>query len=1098
MTKLNYILKSVLFFKKQHLAVFAGTIITTAVLTGALIVGDSVKASLTGIVENRLGNVQYVLQSNDRFVRAKLAEEISNKLKVQAAPIILLQGISSNPENDTRINKTQVIGIDSSFWLLSNKKMPDLNTDEAIISTNTAEKLNLKVNDELVLRVEKLSVIPINSPFSAEEIPSVSFRLKIKAIADENNLGRFSLKNNQVAPYNVFISREYLSAKLDVNGLVNVVLLTEQKNIIADTDFFNSVLSDVWNVKDAGIEINKIDEKGNCEITSDRIFIDKQISLSIINKIPTAKTILTYLVNSISLKKKSTPYSFVTAVSKNYYSKELKENEILINDWLSEDLDSKIGDTLKLMYFVIDDRQNLREDSSHFIVKGIIQTKDSLINRSLMPKFPGFATAISCVEWNTNIPIDLKKIRDKDEKYWNEYRGTPKAVISIEAGKKHWENKFGDYTSIRFNDSTFISSTKTPDQEILKEINPEDLNLSIVDVKTSGMQSASTGVDFGQLFLSLSFFVILAGIILTVMLFVLNLKARKAEIGLLISMGYRRGKILNLQVYESTITVLIGSLFGVCVGILYNYGLMLAINSVWNDIIRTSMMDVSIKPMTLLTGILSGFEISMLTIYVVTYFNLKKTAVNLINNNSISLKFVRNRNKWIQFFSVIIAFGGSLTLILYSILTSVDKNAALFLMSGGLFLVGCITLFYILIGNKNNSDKTSLNKLAFINASRNKLRSITIVILISLGVFVVVITGANKNTFVGSENENNSGTGGYTFWAETSIPLTFNLNTKNGKDKLGFSNDSILNNVNFAQFLSLNGDDASCLNLNHIQNPKIIGVNPEEFNKRKSFSFENISENVNNLNPWTELNKQYGENIIPAFADQSVITWGLLKKLGDTLTYVNESGKNLKIVLVGGLSSSIFQGNILISEKHFKENFPSIGGSKIMLVDVPKYKITVVNDLLNSYLKDYGIDITKTTERLSQFSSVTNTYLSVFMILGGLGVIIGTIGIGILLYRNLLDRKQELSMMLAIGFTKQNIFSLIFKENIYLIFIGISIGIVSSFIGILPSLISISYNMSFTFVFLLVILIFTNALIWIYFQIKKALKKNIIISLRNE
>jgi ABC-type antimicrobial peptide transport system permease subunit len=1097
MPKFKYILKSFLYFKKQHLAVLAGTIITTAVITGALIVGDSVKLSLTNIVKNRLGNVQYVLQSNDRFVRAKLAEEISNKLNVKSAPVILLQGITSNPENDVRINKTQVVGVDSSFWLFSNKKMPNLNTDEAIISENVAEKLNLKVNDELVLRVEKLSVIPINSPFSAEEIPSVSFRLKIKAIADENNLGRFSLKNNQVAPYNVFISREYLSAKLDVNGLVNVVLLSEQKNIIPDSDFFNNILSDVWSVKDAGIEINKIDNR-NYEITSDRIFIDKQISLSILKKIPNAKSILTYLVNSISLNENSTPYSFVTAVSENYSGKELKENEILINDWLSEDLNSKVGDTLNLKYFVIDDRQNLREDSNLFIVKGIIPTKDSLINRSLMPKFPGFATAISCVEWNTNIPIDLKKIRDKDEKYWNEYRGTPKAVISIEAGKKLWENKFGDYTSIRFNDSVFNSSINNPSQEILKEINPEDLNLSIVEVKTSGLQSASTGVDFGQLFLSLSFFVILAGLILTVMLFVLNLKARKAEIGLLISIGYRRSQILNMQVYESTITVLIGSMIGVCVGILYNYGLMLAINSVWNDIVRTSMMYVTIKPMTLLTGVLSGFEISMLTIYVVTYFNLKKTSINLINNNSISLKVVKNRNKWIKFLIVIIGLGGSLCLLIYSFLTYVDKNATLFLASGGLFLLGCIALTYILIGKKTNSEKINFGKLAFINASRNKLRSITIVILISLGVFVVVITGANKNTFLGSENENNSGTGGYAFWAETSIPLTYNLNTKKEKDKLGFLNDSLLNNVNFAQFLSLNGDDASCLNLNHIANPRILGVNPDEFDKRKSFSFENLTESVNKLNPWIELNKSYGENVIPAFADQTVITWGLIKKLGDTLTYVNEAGKKLKIILVGGLSSSIFQGNILISEKYFKENFPSVGGSKIMLVDVPEYKGTAVNDLLNSYLKDYGIDITKTTERLSQFNSVTNTYLSVFIILGGLGVIIGTIGIGIILYRNLLDRKQEIAMMMALGFTKSNVFSIVFKENLYLIIIGITIGIISSFIGILPSLISISYNMSFTFVFILVILIFTNSIIWIYFPIKKSLNQNIISSLRNE
>lgn len=1098
MKKLTYILKSLLFFKKQHLAVVIGTIISTAVLTGALIVGDSIKYSLNKIVDKRLGNIQYVLQSNERFVRAKLADEISKKLKAKSAPAILLQGVSSNPLNEYRITNTQVVGIDSNFWLLSNKQKPDLNDDEAIISKNIAEKLHLKVNDEFVLRVEKLSVIPLNSPFSTEEVPSISFRLKIISIADENDLGRFSLKNNQVAPYNVFVSREYLSNRLDINGLVNVVLLAKEINKDYSAGILNKIISDVWQLKDAGIEIEKLDNHGNFEISSDRIFIDKQISSSIVKKIPNAKTILTYLVNSIQCNDKSTPYSFVTAVSGKFIGKEIKNNEIIINEWLSEDINAKVGDTLNLKYFVIDSRQNLRDDSSRFVVIEIIPTNDSIINRSLMPRFPGFAEAVSCMEWNTNIPIDLKKIREKDEKYWNEFRGTPKAVISVEAGKKLWQNKFGDYTAIRFNDSIFKTSTNTPNQEILDEINPEDLNLSIIDVKAEGTRAAANGVDFGELFLSLSFFVILAGIILTVMLYVLNLNARKSEIGLLISMGYKRKQILNLQIYESTITVFIGSLVGVIIGIFYTYGLMLAINFVWNDIVRTSMMDVSIKPITLLTGALSGFEISMLSIYLATYFNLKKTAIGLINNNSQQLKTTLNRRKWLLFLIIFIGFGSSFGLLLYSIFTSVDKNSGLFLASGGMFMMGGVALTSFLIGSKNDSNQSNLNKLVFKNASRNKLRSLTIVALLSLGVFVVIITGANRNTFLGSENENSSGTGGYSFWAETSVPLTFDLNTQKGKENIGISSDTLLNNVNYTQFLSLNGDDASCLNLNHVANPRIIGINTDEFNKRKSFSFENLAENVNQANPWLELNKTYDENVIPAFADQTVITWGLLKKIGDTLTYVNEVGKNLNIILVGGLNSSIFQGNILIAEKHFKVNFPSIGGSKVMLIDAPENKTEAVYELLNKYLKDYGIEISKSTERLSQFNSVTNTYLSVFMILGGLGVIIGTIGIGIVLYRNMLERKQEIAMMMALGFTKPNIFSLIFKENLFLILIGIAIGIVSSFIGILPSLISISYNMSNSFVFILVILIFTNALIWIYFPIKKALKKNLISSLRNE
>lgn len=1103
MSKLNYILKSLKFFRKQHFAVLLGTVISTAVLTGALIVGDSVKYSLVRIVESRLGRVHYILQSNERFVRAKMADEIANKLDVKSVAVILLEGVASNPENEFRINKTQIVGIDSNFWLISEKSMPFLKDDEAIISANTAEKLNLKVNDDIVLRVEKLSVIPVNSPFSTDEVPSVSLRLKIKAIADKNSLGRFSLKNNQIAPYNVFISREHLSNLLDIHGLANIILMADRSDLNVKSDHFSIVISEVWKLKDAGVEINKLDNDGNYEITSDRIFIDKQISNSILKKKLPVKTILSYLVNSIRLKEKSTPYSFVTAVSENFLGEKLSEQDIIINEWLADDLKAKVDDTLTLTYFVIDSMRKLREDSSNFIVKEIIPTRNILINRSLMPKFPGFAKAVSCMEWNTNIPIDMHKIRDKDEAYWNDYRGTPKAVISIAAGSKLWHNSFGDFTAIRFNDSLFRSRSLTdkPDQEILKTLDPNDLNLSIVDVKSAGITAAKSGVDFGELFLSLSFFVILAGIILTVMLYVLSLEARKSEIGLLISFGYTAKQIIWLRLTESAIIVFLGSMMGVLVGILYNYGLLAAINSVWNDIVRTPMMDVSIKPISLLIGFACGFIISLSSIFIITIRSLKNTAIGLINNNPQSFLKVRNREKGVGLILSIISFFGSLGFLLFSILTSTESNAALFLVSAGLFMLACLALTNRLIGKRSGADigRYGFINLAFKNASRNKSRSLTIISLLSIGVFVVIITGANRKTFLGTENDNKSGTGGYSLWAETSVPLAIDLNSDRGKEKGGLANDSLMAKLHFAQFLSLKGDDASCLNLNHVEKPRIIGLDADLFDKRNSFSFEKLGKNVNQDHPWLELNKSYDSNVIPAYADQTVITWGIMKKIGDTLTYINENGKKLYLVLAGGLNASIFQGNILISEKYFKQNFPSVSGSKLMLIDATTEKQKAVSDYLNGCLKDYGIEITKTNERLSEFNSVSNSYLSVFMILGGLGLIIGTIGIGIILYRNLIDRKQEIAMLMAVGFSKQKIFRLIFSENLILIIIGISIGLAASFIGILPSFISRSLNIpDSSFVFFLLIVIFANTLFWIYLPIVKVLKGNIIASLRRE
>ena len=195
MSFIQFIIKSLWFFRKQHLAVFAGTLISTAVLTGALIVGDSVKFSLKQIVDARLGNTKFAMQTGDRFVRTELANDISKDLDIATSSLLMLESIAINTESNFRINKTQIYGIDQNFWELSNKTTPELNEDEVIVSENVAQKLNLKINDEILLRVENANVIPLNAPFAKESDPSVSFRVIVKAIADDENLGRFGLKN---------------------------------------------------------------------------------------------------------------------------------------------------------------------------------------------------------------------------------------------------------------------------------------------------------------------------------------------------------------------------------------------------------------------------------------------------------------------------------------------------------------------------------------------------------------------------------------------------------------------------------------------------------------------------------------------------------------------------------------------------------------------------------------------------------------------------------------------------------------------------------------------------------------------------------------
>ena len=298
--------------------------------------------------------------------------------------------------------------------------------------------------------------------------------------------------------------------------------------------------------------------------------------------------------------------------------------------------------------------------------------------------------------------------------------------------------------------------------------------------------------------------------------------------------------------------------------------------------------------------------------------------------------------------------------------------------------------------------------------------------------------------------------------------------------------------------LSLDGDDASCLNLNQVQQPTILGIIPQLFDQKQSFRFATLDPSVSEQHPWLMLNTSLGSGIIPAYADHTVITWGLRKKVGDTLLYTDESGKLLKVKIMGGLENSIFQGNILVSAELFSKYFPSAGGSKVMLVDGDFSQRKVISERLEYLFQDFGMVVTPASERLAEFNSVTNTYLSVFMLLSGLGIIIGTIGLGIVLLRNLEERKREIAIYLALGFKHNYILKLILTENLFILLAGIGIGLIAAFAGILPSFLSPAYQLPATFLIVILILIILSGLAWIYFPVKAALQKNLVQALRKE
>ncbi len=1101
MNRFHFIIKTFLHYLHQNLLVALGVVVSTMVLTGSLIIGDSVRYSLEQSTFSRLGGTTHLVSVTERYFRQEMASEIENP-QIIAAPVLLLEGVAVADGGQQRVNKVQIIGVDSGFEKFANSSVfSELQNNEIAISQNLAERLAIGEGDNILVRIKKASLIPLNAPFVSEGEASVALRATVKKVLQKEELGRFSLKNSQTAPYNIFLTLDRLNRLMEFEGKANQILISSE---LSSDEVLQSVKS-CLTPEDAGLQLKNIETTGEVEISTERVFLENKIAETL-QKLPGAKSMLTYFVNEISavqimsfeslatsekpaarnsqLAAKSIPYSFVSTLVSG-----LADNEIILNQWAADDLGVKTGDSVKLTFFEMGPLRQLIEKESVFILKEIVPMTPVWADSTRMPHLPGLSDAGHCREWEAGIPINMDAIRDKDEAYWNDYKGTPKAYVSMFKALEMWSNRFGNYTAVRFSSDVF--SEEAFNNIFTENIHPSDLGMSVEPVREKGVQAAQNGTDFSGLFIGLSFFLLIAGIVLTSLLFRFNLETRSSQVGLLDALGFQQKQVRGFYLQEGFIVALLGGILGLIVSVFYTKLVFNILNTLWFDIVRTDVLLMKIYPATLVLGLVISLLVSLAAIYIsVSRFQKQKTAE--LQKHTSAIKNRTKENVWnsMMWFSLLV----SAAIFVFQVSFSEQMNTSLFFVTGGLLLVGLLLLFRRMIIRIENR-KTSpfgTGRLAQLNLSRNKSRSLTVVILFALGTFIVVSTGSNKLDLFASAQEKSSGTGGFLFFAETTMPVLFEMNNPDRRAEEGIFED-----FTAVQFQKVEGDDASCLNLNRISQPAILGVYPEMLQGR--FSFATKLKILTDEEPWLALNQTFDDGTIPAIADQTVIQWGLGMKVGDILEYQNEVGDTLRLKLIAGTTPSIFQGFILISNENFLKNYPTHSGTSVFLIDGKPENQQNIADELNSVFRDYGWEMENTAKRLVEFYSVTNTYLSIFLALGALGLILGTIGLAVILARTLLQRRREISVMLAIGFNNQPIFKIIATEYVILLFAGVLIGFTTAVVATLPAFLSTNTDASLGTVALVTGLILFNGILWIsgltWFSLQK---KTLVTGLRVE
>jgi len=1314
MRSCRLVTRSLRFYWRTHLTVVLGVAVSVAILVGALVVGDSVTHTLKTLALSRLGKVQLALATQDRYFRVALADDLKQALSTMTAPVLQKRGIAINNDGTAQANNVQVLGIDERFWALldagygSARASPSQHRassieyhpsgGEVIINQRLATQIGVGQGDDILLRVEKISLLPRDAPMAIGEDFSIALRVTVKAVASDSvraglkpaPTGRFSLQASQIAPFNAFVPITWLQQKVGLSDRANMILMgdsgirdqslgtrdqpsgmSHQGSSLIPSDHSlipafdaataNSALRERWELADAGLELRELPEQGVIELRTDRVFLDPPVVSAAERAVPGAAGVLTYFVNELRHGEYTTPYSIVTAIegTRGQGGEEAREralasslprplapplvlsdmddDEILINTWLAEDLHAGIGDILDLTYFVFGPMRKLEEHKSSFRVRAILPMEGIAADRELMPMLPGLSDVDNCRDWDPGVTIDLDKIRKKDEEYWDLYRGTPKAFVTLKAGQRMWGNRFGNLTALRYRiqglgirdqslgirdqslgirdqslgishqgsplTSSDYSLISTLEAAIRSELDPASIGLFFRPVREQALAASTQAMDFGQLFLGLSIFLIIAALLLTGLLFVFGIEQRTEEVGTMLALGFRPGQVRRLLLSEGGILALMGGFLGAGIGVLYTKSILYALSTVWQGAMGVHG-GISIyyhaRPVTLVIGTAAGIFAALLTIWIISRGQARHSARELLSGeleprgsglttaiiecrstlphegrrsglptatvecrstlpregrrsglptatvecrstlpregcrNGLPTATVECRSTLphegcrstlphegcrstlphggrrstltrspfararFGLLIALVAIAAALAIIGITGTGRDVRAAGAFFGAGALLLVGCLGLSRVILSTLEQSSgilRFTIRGMGLRNSARRWGRSLAIIGLLACGSFLVIAIGANRHDPMRDAGKRSSGTGGFAFYGETTLPVLHDLNSKDGREVYGLD---ALEGVSFVPFRVHDGDDASCLNLNRPQNPRLLGVRPEYLRSRGAFTFAKTIGGFSNGDAWLLLEDMDGDDTVNAIADENTISWSVGKSIGDKLMYTDERGQTFYIRIAGAIANSILQGGFVISEDEFIRRFPSESGYRMFLIDAPSGNMAEVSRTLTYTLQDVGLDLTTTVGRLADFNTLQNTYLSIFQSLGGLALLLGSLGLGIVVLRNVMERRSELALLRAVGFRNRLLQRLILSEHWLLLLLGLVCGVVAGLVAVLPALRSPGADVPYISLVLTLAAILLSGVLWTWLAARLALRGPLLTALRNE
>ena len=1089
----HLIRRNLRYYWRTNLPVALGCAIAVAALAGSLLVGDSVRGSLHDLAIERLGRVAYSVQSPS-FFREQLAGDLLAQPQAKGAadfavPAILAAGAAKPADGGSVVNRVNVIGVPPGFSNIAVESFGPPQDRRIVVNSTLAADLGVSQGDAILLTIGRPQDIPSDTAFAYQSRAQTTrtLRLVVGRIIPSRGIGAFSLRQQSSPPRNLFVSLDWLQAQLTRPGQANTILIGRRSAGAADDQSkpLTEALAASARLADCGLRLTPNPAFGYLALQSNQVEIPpaavgraesvaKELRMGC--RFSSVNLAITISAGLTSESAKEIPYPVIVGLDPREAAggplrmvgggapPALAKGDILLNAWAAENLGVRVGDRIFMDFYQESGQRYLAEVCLDFTLRGIVAMEGAALDRGLVPEFQGITDSTTMADWNPPFPMHLKSIRPKDEAYWKQYRAAPKAFLALDFARSVW----GPLSNPVLPDEGITSVALVPPKRMPLEEAAErfesafrrgpvsDFGLAVQPVRAQALAAAKGTTDFGEIFLSMSFFLVAAAAGMVGLLLRLAVERRAAQFGIMSATGFPARSAARVLIGEGLFLGAAGVLLGVPAGIGYAWLIIRALRTRWSGAVGDLSLALHVTPLSLAIGSVAGFLVSAAAVVWAARLLRLTPTLNLLSGwramAAQPQRRIRRRALGVGIAALIAAAG----LLVCGLLETASAEGA-FLGGGALLLVGFLVLACAAFqrADRAPAEKVSLWRLGWRGASRDWLRSLLTAGLIACASFIIVVAAANRKELSrANTTELRSGAGGFSLLARSDVPIMTDLNTVAGREALGLPPEAAgeFARTKFLSFRMTAGDDASCLNMQRPVQPRVLGV-PHELIARDGFTF--TAPRQGSENPWPLLeSEERGDAPVPAFADATSAEWVLHVGLGDEVRLTDASGNPVRLKIAGLLADSIFAGELLISDSQFRRHFGDSAGYRFFLVETPPGQEAAAAKALRENLGELGFDVRRTAEVLAGYARVQNTYLATFETLGGLGLLLGTFGIVTVLLRSVVERRGELAMLLALGLRRRQVVAMIVIEHGILLLLGLAAGSSAALVAVVPHAVS--------------------------------------------